>query len=94
MYAGKRHYQSGYYIDWKNNSKNTAVVRTRTDNLDIINAKKIDQSQLSASTNEDIILTSSKLPMLLLSKLKATIMLKKHLKKYRQSLQLKIKSKL
>lgn len=56
----KRHYQSGYYIDWKNNSKNTAVVRTRTDNLDIINAKKIDQSQLSASTNEDIILTSSK----------------------------------
>lgn len=56
----KRHYQSGYYIDWKNNSKNTAVERTKTDNVDKINSKTIDQSQFSASTNEDIILTSSK----------------------------------
>ena len=57
----KRHYQSGYYIDWKNNSKNTAVVRTKSDNLDKINSKTIDQSQFSASTNEDIILNSSKI---------------------------------
>lgn len=56
----KRHYQSGYYIDWKNNSKNTAVERTRMDNVDKINSKTIDQSQFSASTNEDIVLTSSK----------------------------------
>ena len=55
----KRHYQSGYYIDWKNNSKNTAVERTKTDNVDKINSKTIDQSQFSASTNDDIILNSS-----------------------------------
>ena len=57
----KRQYQSGYYIDWKNNSKNTAVERTRNDNLDKINTKTIDQSPFSASTNEGIILTSSKI---------------------------------
>lgn len=56
----KRHYQSGYYIDWKNNAKNTTVERTKTDNAEKINAKSIDQSQFSASTNEDIILNSSK----------------------------------
>ena len=56
----KRHYQSGYYIDWKNNVKNTAVERTKTDNVDKINSKTIDQSPFSASTNEDIVLTSSK----------------------------------
>ena len=56
----KRHYQSGYYIDWKNNAKNTAVERTKTDNVDKINSKTIDQSPFSASTNEDIVLTSSK----------------------------------
>ncbi len=56
----KRHYQSGYYIDWKNSAKNTAVERTKTDNLEKINAKTIDQSQFFASTNEDIVLTSSK----------------------------------
>ena len=56
----KRQYQSGYYIDWKNNSKNTAVERTKTDNLDKINAKPINPSQFSASANEDIIVTSSK----------------------------------
>ena len=56
----KRHYQSGYYIDWKNNSKNTAVEKTKTDDLDKINARSIVSSQFSASTNEDIILTSQK----------------------------------
>lgn len=56
----KRHYQSGYYIDWKNNAKNTAVERTKTDNVDRVNSKTIDQSPFSASTNEDIVLTSSK----------------------------------
>ncbi len=56
----KRHYQSGYYIDWKNNSKNTAVERTKTDNLEKINVKTIDPSSFSASTNDDIIVTSSK----------------------------------
>lgn len=57
----KRHYQSGYYIDWKNSAKNTAVERTKTDNLEKINSKTIDQSPFSASTNEDIILNSSKI---------------------------------
>lgn len=56
----KRHYQSGYYIDWKNNAKNIAVERKKTDNVEKINAKTIDPSSLSVSTNEDIILTSSK----------------------------------
>ena len=56
----KRHYQSGYYIDWKNNAKNTAVERTKADNIDKINSKTIDQSPFSASLNEDIVLTSSK----------------------------------
>ena len=55
----KRHYQSGYYIDWKNNSKNTAAERTSPSNREKINSKTSDQYQLSASTNEDIILISS-----------------------------------
>ena len=56
----KRHYQSGYYIDWKNNVKNTAAERVIPLDLEKINAKTINPSQFSASTNEDIILTTSK----------------------------------
>jgi uncharacterized membrane protein YqaE (UPF0057 family) len=56
----KRHYQSGYYIDWKNNVKNTAVERTTPTNIERINSKTIETTQFSASTNEDIILTTSK----------------------------------
>ncbi|MFM2155626.1 MAG: hypothetical protein RL516_375 [Bacteroidota bacterium] len=55
----KRHYQSGYYIDWKNNVKNTAAERTTPTNIERINAKTIETTPFSASTNEDIILTTS-----------------------------------
>jgi uncharacterized membrane protein YqaE (UPF0057 family) len=56
----KRHYQSGYYIDWKNNVKNTVTERTSPTNIERINAKTIETTQFSASANEDIILTNSK----------------------------------
>jgi uncharacterized membrane protein YqaE (UPF0057 family) len=55
----KRHYQSGYYIDWKKNVNNTAAERVIPSDLDKINAKTINPSQFSASANEDIILTNS-----------------------------------
>jgi len=55
----KRHYQSGYYIDWKKNVNNTAAERVIPSDLEKINAKTINSSQFSASTNEDIILISS-----------------------------------
>ena len=55
----KRHYQSGYYIDWKNNVKNTAAERTTPTNIERINAKTIETTPFSASANEDIILTTS-----------------------------------
>jgi uncharacterized membrane protein YqaE (UPF0057 family) len=57
----KRHYQSGYYIDWKKNAKNTAAVNVSTSDIERVNAKSIDQSQFSASTNEEIILTETKI---------------------------------
>jgi uncharacterized membrane protein YqaE (UPF0057 family) len=55
----KRHYQSGYYIDWKKNAKNTAAERTTPTNVERINAKTIETTPFSASANEDIILNSS-----------------------------------
>ena len=57
----KRHYQSGYYIDWKNNVKNTAAVNVSTSDIERVYAKSIDQSQFSAATNEEIILTETKI---------------------------------
>jgi uncharacterized membrane protein YqaE (UPF0057 family) len=57
----KRHYQSGYYIDWKKNAKNTAAVNESASDIVRINAKSIDQSQFSASTNEEIILSETKI---------------------------------
>lgn len=56
----KRHYQSGYYIDWKKNVNNAAAERTSPTNIERINSKTIETTQFSASTNEDIILTTSK----------------------------------
>jgi uncharacterized membrane protein YqaE (UPF0057 family) len=57
----KRHYQSGYYIDWKKNSNNTAAVNVSASDIERVNPKSIDQSQFSASTNEEIILTETKI---------------------------------
>ena len=57
----KRHYQSGYYIDWKTNAKNTAAVNVSTSDIERVNPKSMDQSQFSAATNEEIILTETKI---------------------------------
>jgi uncharacterized membrane protein YqaE (UPF0057 family) len=57
----KRHYQSGYHIDWKKNAKNTAAVKVSTSDIERINPKSIDQSHFSASTNEEIILIETKI---------------------------------
>jgi len=55
----KRHYQSGYYIDWKKNVNNSVADRVIPSDLEKINAKTINPSQFLASANDDIILTNS-----------------------------------
>jgi len=55
----KRHYQSGYYIDWKKNVNNSVAERVIPSDLEKINAKTINPSQFLASANDDIILTNS-----------------------------------
>lgn len=56
----KRHYQSGYYIDWKKNAKNTAAERVAPIDLEKIISKPIEQSNYLAANDDNFILAETK----------------------------------
>lgn len=56
----KRHYQSGYYIDWKKNTQNTANQVTPREQLNNADAKSIHFSgNFSASSDAQLVLSNN-----------------------------------
>jgi len=60
----KRHYQSGYYIDWKKNVNTASNNNKEKTDFEKVSAKSIVTSDVSASTSEELILTDSKVQII------------------------------